>query len=144
MLRLFKVLLSLVMCMPKYLTVDFTGTLRIVLRGESWIGNTSHFLRFNFKPNALPKKKSIVLITLGIWSLFLMKMFALSASWLIASCLPRTVSFPKSVFLMRIDGISAAAIKSKGEMEQPCLMPLLTESLGHVPCGKLTVLFVSL
>lgn len=43
-----------------------------------------------------------------------------------------------------MDNISVAAIKSKEEMEQHCLIPLLTENLGEVPCGNEVVLFVSL
>ena len=67
-----------------------------------------------------------------------------SASWLMASCLPNTVNFSKSVFFIRIQSISAAAINKSGEMGQPCFIPLLIENLGHVPCGNKIVLLVSL
>lgn len=41
-----------------------------------------------------------------------------------------------------MERISAAAIKSKGGMRQPCLIPRSTENLGEVPCGNKTVLLV--
>ncbi len=59
-------------------------------------------------------------------------------------CLPNTVNFPKSEFFIRMESISATAIKSRGEMGQHCLIPLSIENLGDIPCGNITVLFVSL
>ncbi len=42
------------------------------------------------------------------------------------------------------ESISAAAIKSKGKMGQPCLIPLSIENLGAVHCGNKTVLLLFL
>jgi len=62
------------------------------------------------------------------------------ANWLMTNCLPNNVNFSKSEFFIRIESISVAAIKSKGEMGQPCLIPLSIENLEDVPCGDITEL----
>lgn len=57
------------MHMYRYFTVDLTGILWIVARGKVWIGNASHFFRFNFKPDALEKNsisKSLGFGSLGV------------------------------------------------------------------------------
>ncbi len=76
--------------------------------------------------------------------MFFMNIVVSSTNWLMTNCLPNTVNFSKSEFFIRMESISAAAIKSRGDMGQPGLIPLSIENLGDMPCANITVLFVSL
>lgn len=57
----------------------------------------------------------------------------ITVSWLKIDCVSSTFIFSKSEF---VGNISAAVVKSRGEMGQPCLIPFMTENLRDVPKSK--------
>lgn len=113
---------------PKYVTEFFIGILEIDSTQQSFIANSSHFLRFKRRPDTL-ENCSKTSIAKDSWELSFKNRVVSSASWLIKTFIS-AIKIPCSLLHLIWSHKSWAASKSRyGDVGQPCQTPRLTVNL---------------